>query len=229
MTGGRPDDLSGPAGLQGRRGAHGSPSGRHPGDTAAVGGVLWDLAHLGSKHAECCLHGSGGRESYETMSALREEGAEGVGMSSVGPAVFALSARPEVWERWQERHGSEGAGCALVVAVDNAGARVRLDGTPGPYHLEAWWHEPHTPAGSACHEARYAHPGGRRRAGDDRPAAPGALRPRPHRSLRPVDRGSRRAPGLGGLRPGDGDGGERGASTGCAGSRRTGPTPKRSW
>ncbi|MEW6487450.1 MAG: sugar kinase [Thermodesulfobacteriota bacterium] len=118
------------------------------GDTSTLGDVLWDLAQLGSKHAECCLHGEGGREIYETMGALRDEGAEIVGMSSVGPAVFALSTRPRVWERWQARHGPDAPGCTLVVPVDNAGARVRLDGTPVPYQLEAWWHEPHAEASS---------------------------------------------------------------------------------
>lgn len=113
------------------------------GDATALGDVLWDLTQVGSKRAECCLHGDGGREIYETMGALREEGAEIVGMSSVGPAVFALSARARVWKRWQSRRESGAPGCALVVPVDNAGARVRLDGTPVPYHLEAWWHEPH--------------------------------------------------------------------------------------
>ncbi len=112
------------------------------GDLAAVGGVLYDLSSRGSKHAECCLHGSDGREIYEAMEQLRRDGAEVVGMSSVGPAVFALSARREVWETWpRDRRGGASAG-TLVVSADNVGARVRLDGTPLPYRFEPWWAEP---------------------------------------------------------------------------------------
>ena len=113
------------------------------GDCEAIGAAIWDLTAMGSKHAECRLHGSDGREIYETMGQLRTEGAEIVGMSSVGPAVFALSCRPEVWDAWQRRQTEGESGCALVVPVDNAGARVRLDGEPVPYHFEPWWAEPH--------------------------------------------------------------------------------------
>ena len=63
-------------------------------------------------------------------------------MSSVGPAVFALSRRPEVWRRWQGWTTPGAAGCALEVPVDNAGARVRIDGVPIPYRLEPWWYQP---------------------------------------------------------------------------------------
>ncbi|MDW7711078.1 MAG: hypothetical protein SCH98_11445 [Deferrisomatales bacterium] len=113
------------------------------GDTEAVGDVVWELAGLGSKQAECRLHGDDGREIYEAMARLRQEGAEIVGMSSVGPAVFALSSRPRIWEGWHSGQEQGVSGCALVVPVDNTGARVRLDGTPVPYHLEPWWHDPH--------------------------------------------------------------------------------------
>ncbi len=116
------------------------------GDTRTVGEVVWDLTGLGSKSAECRLHGTEGKEIYETMERLREQGAEIVGMSSVGPAVFALSSTPQVWEAWGPWQGREASGCALVVPVDNTGARVRLDGAPVPYHLEPWWNDPHAPA-----------------------------------------------------------------------------------
>ncbi len=113
------------------------------GDVEAVGNAIWDLTALGSKHAECCLHGDEGREIYQTMESLRREGAEIVGMSSVGPAVFALSRHREVWAQWQTWQDRSATGCALVVPVDNRGARVRLDGEPVPYQFEPWWTEPH--------------------------------------------------------------------------------------
>jgi len=113
------------------------------GDAETVGEVIWALTSLGSKHAECCLHGAEGKEIYETMGKLRRDGAEIVGMSSVGPAVFALSRRPEVWESWEGWQERGASGCALVVPVENSGARVRLDGEPVPYHFEPWWAEPH--------------------------------------------------------------------------------------
>jgi beta-RFAP synthase len=114
------------------------------GDAQVIGNVIWELTALGSKHAECCLHGTDGQEIYESMGKLRREGAEVVGMSSVGPAIFALSQRPEVWEQWQAWQDRAASGSALVVPVDNTGARVRLDGDPVPYHFEPWWTEPHT-------------------------------------------------------------------------------------
>lgn len=113
------------------------------GDLRGIGAVVEGLTAMGSKNAECRLHGSEGREIYEAMARLRAEGAEVVGMSSVGPAVFALSCRPEVWTGWRRWEAEGGPGCAAVVPVDNAGARVRLDGEPVPYHFEPWWAEPH--------------------------------------------------------------------------------------
>ncbi|GAB4273032.1 MAG: hypothetical protein Kow0092_28300 [Deferrisomatales bacterium] len=116
------------------------------GDLERVGEVLYDLARMGSKRAECRLHGDRGREIYETLERLRAEGAEVVSMSSVGPAVFALSARPEVWRRWERWKAPQAARCTVEVPVDNAGARVRLDGAPVPYRYEPWWWEPGYPA-----------------------------------------------------------------------------------
>ncbi|MHB8763441.1 MAG: GHMP family kinase ATP-binding protein [Deferrisomatales bacterium] len=129
------------------------------GDFAAVGDVLFDLTGLGSKRAECRLHGSEGAEIYAVLEALRAQGAEIVGMSSVGPAVFALSADPAVWERWRTWDAPHRAGCVLEVPVDNAGARVRLDGVPIPYHFEPWWSEPKpAPPATADREPDPPHP-----------------------------------------------------------------------
>jgi predicted sugar kinase len=118
------------------------------GDLAAMGDVVYRLTLMGSKRAECSLHGNRGEEIFRTLEQLRAQGAEIVSMSSVGPAVFALSRRPEVWRRWQGWTAPGAASCALDVPVDNAGARVRIDGVPIPYRLEPWWHQPdHRPAG----------------------------------------------------------------------------------
>ncbi|MDF1554534.1 MAG: hypothetical protein P1P84_15795 [Deferrisomatales bacterium] len=121
------------------------------GDMQALGEVVYQLTLLGSKRAECSLHGNHGEEIFRTLRQFREQGAEIVSMSSVGPAVFALSSRPEVWRRWQEWTTPGAADCALEVPVDNAGARVRIDGVPIPYRLEPWWYQPEDrPAGGAA-------------------------------------------------------------------------------
>jgi predicted sugar kinase len=112
------------------------------GDITTTGDVVYQLAQVGSKKAECTLHGHQGEEVYCTMAALRETGAEIVSMSSVGPAVFALSERPEVWQRWQRWKDPGAAACTLEVPVDNTGCRVRMDGVPIPYYLEPWSSEP---------------------------------------------------------------------------------------
>ncbi|GAB6061566.1 GHMP family kinase ATP-binding protein [Deferrisoma palaeochoriense] len=112
------------------------------GDLRVVGDLLWELSQEGSKRAEIELHGDRGREILEVMEELRRTGAEIVGMSSIGPAVFGLSRNPSVWARWRDWEGSPRAACAVTVPVDNRGARVRLDGTPIPYRFEPWWHDP---------------------------------------------------------------------------------------
>lgn len=121
------------------------------GDLVALGEVVYQLTLLGSKRAECRLHGNHGEEIFRALHQLRDQGAEIVSMSSVGPAVFALSRRPEVWRRWQEWTTPGAADCVLEVPVDNAGARVRIDGVPIPYRLEPWWYQPdHRPANGAA-------------------------------------------------------------------------------
>lgn len=112
------------------------------GDLRAVGDVLWELSHGGSKRAEIELHGDRGKEVWATMERLRNEGAEIVGMSSVGPAVFALSRDAAVWAKWKRWEMSSAVTCSVTVPVDSRGARVRLDGTPIPYRFEPWWSDP---------------------------------------------------------------------------------------
>jgi len=135
------------------------------GDIDGIGDVVYQLASLGSKRAECGLHGSDGDEIYEALARLRAEGAEIGSMSSVGPAVFALSCRPEVWARWGSWKDRGDAAYTLEVPVDNLGARVRLDGAPIPYRLEPWWTEPafgapqRTPARAARRSHGMAPPG----------------------------------------------------------------------
>ena len=118
------------------------------GDLRAVGRVIAEISAMGSKRAEVELHGNRGREIRDLMRRLQEEaGAEIVGMSSVGPAVFALSREPGVWSRWRGLRDPALSTCTLEVPVDNAGARVRLDGVPVAYRLEPWWEDPPYAAG----------------------------------------------------------------------------------
>lgn len=112
------------------------------GDFGAVGETIHQLAYLGSKRAEVMLHGRQGEEIYQAMTELRELGAEIVSMSSVGPAVFALSSKPKTWRAWNEWRQSADIAQSLEVPIDNTGARVKLDGVPIPYTMEPWWNKP---------------------------------------------------------------------------------------
>lgn len=111
------------------------------GNFQKIGDVIFGLASLGSKKAEIMLHGDGGCEIFAAMEELRKDGAEIVSMSSVGPAVFALSRKPSVLKKW-DALTRDGRGGAFMVGVDSAGAKVRLDSVPVPYSLEPWWNKP---------------------------------------------------------------------------------------
>ncbi|RLF49274.1 MAG: GHMP kinase [Thermoplasmata archaeon] len=60
------------------------------GDVKAMGECVWRLQNMGSKVAEI-KHHECWEEIYEFMKHLRSHGAEIVGMSSVGPAITAVS------------------------------------------------------------------------------------------------------------------------------------------
>ena len=94
---------------------------------------------MGSKRAECNLHGDGGEQIYSLIDELRGHGADIVCMSSVGPAVFALSGDEAVWEKWEQLDDGSGDRQHHRFPVDNAGVRVRLDGVPINYNHEPWW------------------------------------------------------------------------------------------
>lgn len=112
------------------------------GDFEEIGEVIYRLARMGSKDAEIRLHGDDGAQIFETMEYLKDKGAEIVCMSSVGPAVFALSRKPKVWREWKTIGQMPWASRVAVVPVDNAGARVKLDGAPISYRIEPWWNKP---------------------------------------------------------------------------------------
>lgn len=112
------------------------------GDFEKIGDAVYGLARMGSKEAEIKLHGDDGAQIFETMARLRLMGSEIVCMSSVGPAVFALSRKPKVWREWKTIRGMPWASRTAVVPVDNLGARVKLDGVPISYRIEPWWTKP---------------------------------------------------------------------------------------
>jgi predicted sugar kinase len=109
------------------------------GDLSTIGDVIFDLAHMGSKKAECQLHGHNGEEIYLLLHKLKKEGAQIVCMSSVGPTVFAMSNDAAVVASWAKWDQSSLSRTRMVIPIDNVGARVRLDGVPVSYLYEPWW------------------------------------------------------------------------------------------
>lgn len=91
-------------------------------DLAKMGDVIWEIEFRGSKRAEVEHHGF---EIYRHMAALRNAGLEFVGMSSVGPAIAIITARPE--EEVEAILSSMGLEIAIVTGVDNEGLRVRVE------------------------------------------------------------------------------------------------------
>ncbi|NLA39012.1 MAG: GHMP kinase [Methanomicrobiales archaeon] len=92
------------------------------GDLAKAGDVIWEIEFRGSKRAEVEHHGF---EIYRYMAGLRNAGLEFVGMSSVGPSIAIITARPE--EEVAVALSSLGLKIAITTEVDNEGLRIRVE------------------------------------------------------------------------------------------------------
>ncbi|MBF7083635.1 sugar kinase [Desulfallas sp. Bu1-1] len=110
------------------------------GDLKGIGNALFDLAFLGSKRAECEQHGLFGAPIYRYIGSLREIGAEVVGMSSVGPTVYALTRNDDVYHRMKKFLAAEHVPENRIIEtyIDNTGARVVESGEERTYQHEGW-------------------------------------------------------------------------------------------
>ncbi len=111
------------------------------GDLKDMGDAMFDLCFLGSKRAECEQHGSCGAPIYEYISTFREIGAEISGMSSVGPTIFALTQKQDVYDRvLKYLRCSQGIHESRIIEteVDNVGARVKENGKERTFQHDGW-------------------------------------------------------------------------------------------
>lgn len=106
----------------------------------AIGDALFDLSFLGSKRAECEQHGRFGASIYRYLGNLREIGVEVVGMSSVGPTVYALTQKTEVYKRMMSFLAREGLENSRIIEteIDNTGVRITENGKGRSYCDEGW-------------------------------------------------------------------------------------------
>ncbi|AGL03385.1 GHMP family kinase ATP-binding protein [Desulfoscipio gibsoniae] len=109
-------------------------------DLKGIGNAIFELAFLGSKRAECEQHGLSGAPIYRYIGSVRQMGAEVVGMSSVGPTVYALTRNDEVYRRMLKFLESENVPANRIIEthVDNTGARVMESGKERTYQHEGW-------------------------------------------------------------------------------------------
>ncbi len=109
-------------------------------DLKTMGDAMFDLSFLGSKRAECEQHGSYGAPIYNYISIFREIGAEVAGMSSVGPTIFALTQKQDVYNRILRYLDAQGIPESRIIKtqVDNIGARVKENGIERAFQHEGW-------------------------------------------------------------------------------------------
>ena len=110
------------------------------GDLKGIGNSLFDLAFLGSKRAECEQHGVFGAPIYHFLGTLRGIGAEVVGMSSVGPTVYALTKDQDVMDRMVKYLKDHNVPESRIIetSIDNIGVRVTENGVERNYQHEGW-------------------------------------------------------------------------------------------
>ncbi len=110
------------------------------GDLKKMGDALFDITYLGSKRAECEQHGAYGTPIYSYLNALRGVGVEIVGMSSVGPTIFALTRKQDVYDRALRYLKSFNVAETRIIEteVDNVGGTVTENGVERTFLNDTW-------------------------------------------------------------------------------------------
>ncbi len=110
------------------------------GDLKGIGDALFDISYLGSKRAECEQHGSFGAPIYSFINAFREMGVEIAGMSSVGPTIFALTQKEDVYNRALSYLKTLGISETRIIEteVDNMGGTVTENGVERTFINDTW-------------------------------------------------------------------------------------------
>ena len=109
-------------------------------DLKAMGDAMFDISFLGSKRAECESHGTFGAPIYNFISTFREIGAEVAGMSSVGPTIFALTQKQDVYDRIMKYLRSQKIPESRIIEtyVDNVGGNIIENGVERAFQSESW-------------------------------------------------------------------------------------------
>ena len=110
------------------------------GDLKKMGDALFDICYLGSKRAECEQHGNFGTPIYRYINAFRKIGVEITGMSSVGPTVFALTQKDDVYDRVLSYLKSMGVPETRIIEteVDNLGGTICENGVECSFTNDNW-------------------------------------------------------------------------------------------
>ena len=110
------------------------------GDLKGIGDALFDISYLGSKRAECEQHGTYGAPIYGYINAFREMGVEIAGMSSVGPTIFAITQKEDVYKRALAYLKSHGVSDTRIIEteVDNLGGTVTENGVERTFINDTW-------------------------------------------------------------------------------------------
>jgi beta-ribofuranosylaminobenzene 5'-phosphate synthase len=109
-------------------------------DLKAMGDAMFDISFLGSKRAECESHGIFGAPIYNYISTFREIGAEVAGMSSVGPTIFALTQKQDVYDRILKYLRSQNIPESRIIEtyIDNVGGNIIENGVERAFQSESW-------------------------------------------------------------------------------------------
>lgn len=110
------------------------------GNLKKMGDALFDLSYLGSKRAECEQHGAFGTPIYKYINAFRGIGVEIAGMSSVGPTIFALTQKQDVYDRAMAYLDSLKVSKTRIIEteVDNTGGTVSENGVERSFINDNW-------------------------------------------------------------------------------------------
>lgn len=109
-------------------------------DLKKMGDALFDICYLGSKRAECEQHGAFGTPIYEFINAFRGMGVEIAGMSSVGPTIFALTQKQDVYDKVLKYLDSLNISKTRIIetVVDNLGGTVKENGNERSFINDNW-------------------------------------------------------------------------------------------